>query len=523
MKTERHRSGSQRLDLYPLEQRCPNCQQALVERYRKQRWIVRLDRQRKVISHCLYCPNPECSLHSVIYRPSEEGALALRGYTFGLDVVVRIGQLRYSENQSLTKIHQELQGQIGISLKEVALLCEVFLALVNTVVQEDVELVEQLRHNGGIILAIDGIQPEKGNETLYLLRDLISGRVLVARNLASSATAEIEKLIGEVLALSVPILGVISDKQESICLAIERQLPGVPHQLCHYHYLKDLAQPVCEADRSFNKQLKHRIRRLRSVEQLAEMQSESEESGVVRDYSVAMRQVMLQGGKYPLDPPGLKLFEHLQAIDASLERDLEKHPSELLERLRQRLSFLSENQSRYEEIKTGFDIIHDIAKVLSMPQSESQSQQQLMALIERQTHKFQAAAASDLNTWVAHFAKITQAFIPKLFTYQRQPRLPCTNNALELFIGQLKKTRRKATGRKTTQSFILREGAWVARLLSLPTPMDWTDAFAQVNDSAFRQTLKTLRQSEAHRKYWQIRRHLSDYLQALEQRWCNVQ
>jgi hypothetical protein len=49
-----------------------------------------------------------------------------------------------------------------------------------TVVQEDVELVEQLRHNGGIILAIDGVQPEKGNETLYLLRDLRLGRVLVA-------------------------------------------------------------------------------------------------------------------------------------------------------------------------------------------------------------------------------------------------------------------------------------------------------------------------------------------------------
>jgi hypothetical protein len=141
MKTERHRSGSQRLDLYPLEQRCPSCQQALVERYRKQRWVVRLDRQLKVISHCLYCPNPECRLHSVIYRPSAEAALALRGYTFGLDVVVRIGQLRYSENQSLTQIHQTLQGQIGISLKEVALLCEVFLALVNTVVQGDVELV----------------------------------------------------------------------------------------------------------------------------------------------------------------------------------------------------------------------------------------------------------------------------------------------------------------------------------------------------------------------------------------------
>ncbi|MGA7932613.1 MAG: hypothetical protein WCA35_03455 [Kovacikia sp.] len=48
-----------------------------------------------------------------------------------------------------------------------------------------------------------------------------------------------------------------------------------------------------------NKQLKHRIRRLRSVEQLAAMRSESEGSGVIRDYSVAMRQVMLQGGEVP--------------------------------------------------------------------------------------------------------------------------------------------------------------------------------------------------------------------------------
>jgi hypothetical protein len=232
---------------------------------------------------------------------------------------------------------------------------------------------------------------------------------------------------------------------------------------------------------------------------------------------------MLQGGKYPLDPPGLKLFEHLQAIDASLERALEQHPCELLRRLHQRLSFLPEYQSRYEKLKTGFDIIHDIAKVLSTSQDESQSQQQLMALIEQQTQQFQAAQVSNLNTWVVHFAKITQAFVPKLFTYQRQPRLPCTNNALEVFIGQLKKTRRKATGRKTTQSFILREGAWVAKLLSLPNSVDWTQAFAQVNDSVFRQTLKTLRQSEARRKHWQIRRHLSDYLQALEQHWCNLQ
>ncbi len=75
------------------------------------------------------------------------------------------------------------------------------------------------------------------------------GRVLVAANLLSSATGEIEKLIEQVKQLGVPIIGVISDKQHSICLAIERQLPGIAHQLCQYHYLKDLAKPVCEQDR----------------------------------------------------------------------------------------------------------------------------------------------------------------------------------------------------------------------------------------------------------------------------------
>ena len=522
MRTDRHRSGSKRLDLYPLEQSCPNCHQVLVERYRKQRWIVQLHQQLKVISHCLFCPNPVCSLHQVIYRPAEEGALALRGYTFGLDVVVRIGQLRYSENQSLTQIHQVLQEQVSISLKEVALLCDVFLALVNTVVQQDTQMVEELRRNGGIILAIDGIQPEKGNETLYLLRDLVSGRVLVARNLASSATPEIEKLIEAVLALEVPILGVVSDKQDSICLAIDRQLPGVPHQLCHYHFLKDLAQPVCEADRSFNKQLKHRVRQLRPVERLAGMQSDSDVAEIVSDYSLAIRQVMLQTGKYPLDPPGLKLFEHFEAIDASLKRALEEHPSMLLDRLRYRLSFLPEYQSRYEELNTGFAMIDGISKILPTRQSEQQSQQQLLSFIEQQRQRFKSAA-SEIKSWVEHFAKITQAFVPKLFAFQRQPLLPCTNNDIEIFIGQLKKTRRKATGRKNTRSFILREGAWVAVMLSLTAPTDWMSAFAQVNYSAFRQILKNVRQSETHRKHWQIRRHLSTYSQALEQRWQAVQ
>jgi hypothetical protein len=59
----------------------------------------------------------------------------------------------------------------------VALLCEVFLALVTAVVHQDEELIKQWRPLDGIVLAIDGVQPEKSHETLYLLRDVRSGRV----------------------------------------------------------------------------------------------------------------------------------------------------------------------------------------------------------------------------------------------------------------------------------------------------------------------------------------------------------
>jgi hypothetical protein len=79
------------VDCYPEEQACPVCQQALKERDHKQRWIMRLDQHRKVVSHVLECGNTTCTQPAVGYRPQQEEALAWRGDTFGLDVVARIG------------------------------------------------------------------------------------------------------------------------------------------------------------------------------------------------------------------------------------------------------------------------------------------------------------------------------------------------------------------------------------------------------------------------------------------------
>ena len=67
--------------------------------------------------------------------------------------------------------------------------CQKRLQLATSSASEDEDWLAQVDKNGGIIVSIDGIQPDKGNETIYLVRDALTGRVLVAENVLSSETA----------------------------------------------------------------------------------------------------------------------------------------------------------------------------------------------------------------------------------------------------------------------------------------------------------------------------------------------
>jgi hypothetical protein len=59
---------------------------------------------------------------------------------------------------------------------------------------------------GQVILAIDGLQPDVGHEGRWVLRDCLSGEVLLARALLSSTQKDLSALLSEVTeALPVPI------------------------------------------------------------------------------------------------------------------------------------------------------------------------------------------------------------------------------------------------------------------------------------------------------------------------------
>jgi hypothetical protein len=102
--------------------------------------------------------------------------------------------------------------------------------------------------------------PDVGQEVLWVLRDCVSGEVLVARSLLGATENDLVPLLEEAASicrkLSLPIAGVISDGQHSIRNAVARALSGVPHQLCHFHYLREAATPIAEADRHAKKERK---------------------------------------------------------------------------------------------------------------------------------------------------------------------------------------------------------------------------------------------------------------------------
>jgi hypothetical protein len=173
---------------------------------------------------------------------------------------------------------------------------------------------------GRVVLAIDGLQPDVGHEVLWVLRDALSGEVLLARSLLSSTRDDLARLLTEVKgALAVPIVGVVSDGQDSIRKAVQTALDGVPHQLCQFHYLREAAKPVYEADRHAKVQLKKEVRGIRPIERQVEGRDDAEARDI-RGYCAAVRSALTDDGRPPLEASGLKLVDRLTRVAASLDR-----------------------------------------------------------------------------------------------------------------------------------------------------------------------------------------------------------
>jgi hypothetical protein len=308
-----------------------------------QRTVVTLDGVLRVV-HCAYrCPDPACVSAARTYRSTVADGLALPGFTFGLDIVLLVGHLRLANHQTVDEAHATLQARLTpfgttVSRREILYLFDAYCTLLRASqsIADDHAWQEQTRTNGGVIISIDGIQPDKGSETIYLVRDVVTGRLLAAENVRISDTTTMTALLRPIRELGVPVVGAVSDAQDSLLQAIAALWPEVPHQVCQFHYLREASRPMYDIDRKLRKQIRKAIQQdVRMLRRQIETHSSKLDPSdaadqqttahlqILDDYALAAQTALNVDALQPLQYASPAVRESLDAITTSLER-LEK-------------------------------------------------------------------------------------------------------------------------------------------------------------------------------------------------------
>ncbi len=311
---------------------CPWCGAALVCSHAVwAKWVQSLDRIEHVTNLGYRCPTAGCRGQRTVFRSAEAEARQVKGSSYGLDVIAHLGARRFGRHQTRTELWRHLLDEtpVQISERHVQNLLELYLALLRAS-QQDLAavLAPVVAAHGGLIVSLDGLQPEQGNEQLWVVREVLSGAILGAANRPQATAEMLIPLLQPVRDTGLPVLGVVSDAQESIRLAVAAVFPGVPHQLCQYHALREAAEPLWEADRHLLVEMKKELRGLRDVEERSRRPSAPEPtdptSAVVLDTVLALRQVVRERGTLPFDFAGLRAMDALDDLGTTLDRCLEK-------------------------------------------------------------------------------------------------------------------------------------------------------------------------------------------------------
>jgi hypothetical protein len=423
------------------------------------------------------------------------------------------------------EIHQELtRRKVTLAQRTVSNLLDRYDELRALATADPKRLRRILRGQKRVLLAIDGLQPDVGHEVLWVLRDCLSGEILLARSLLSATIKDLAVLLAEVRdALPVPISGVISDGQQTIRKAAAQELPGIPHQLCHFHYLREAAKPISEADRHAKKELKKRVRGVRTIERTVAEEDDAE-AELVRGYCAAVRAAVTDDGRPPLVASGLRLHERLEAIAASLDRVAAKVGALPggLKRLRQLLKRgLEETATLWPSVRVAYRWVKQVAKLLANRSQRPayKVRQRLSQLLSAMRQAAGQAKAKAVRAQLRHFVKVTKSYWPGLFRCYESADLPRTNNDLEQLFGSHRYHERRASGRKCASPGLVVMGA-VRVVAGLATRLRPEEGLLLPTDyvARWRATRAELaKRRQARRQQRRFRRAPITYLQKLEE------
>jgi hypothetical protein len=328
----------------------------------------------EVVCKLAHCSDRQCAARAKTRSPYAETTLTLPWWLIGWDVFCWMGQRRFARHWSVPQSRGELTDtyQIPLSADAIEDAIQRYQIMLAARQQDPQVVAAAYRNVEALVLSIDGLQPEKGHETLYVVRELHAKRIWCAEALLSSNADEVRRLLSQARAwatqLGLPVHLWLSDKQDAFVTGIAAECPGVPQRYCVNHFLRDLAQPMLETDSHAKVKRRRTVRGLRTIEREVLQQRRpspaaapavvpaaespavvpaattpvthvpayqaakdlaaatappADASEVVLDYWSAVRGRLNDDQGGPLQPPGLRMAEALGDVRASLQRNLD--------------------------------------------------------------------------------------------------------------------------------------------------------------------------------------------------------
>lgn len=525
--------------------------------------VQTLDRVLSIASRPGLCADPACPGHQMRLLSAEGQQIAPARFTYGYDVLARIGWLRQERRDTYSEIRADLAHRVQISESHVRYLYQqVYLPLLACRERQYWAcLAQTTRQQGGLIIALDGLAPQGGEPQLWFIRELLTGLTLRSGWLSRFDQVTFEAFVEPLRHLPWPVLAVLSDKQKGLPEAVAAVLPDARHHFCHSHYLKNLAEPLAKADSAFNVELRKAVRRevgllVRAKQaadvpqpclltmtgllpdsrppttETADFQSgagatQNSEAAVVDQVVTQLlrhtRYLLTLKGRPPFRLAGIETYQRLQSVIALSDQLLAHRHEPRLTRLSAGLRVaLIPFTSEYQELRQGETWLRDIDHVLEPandnPSSDQQVAQRLRAYLD------DLSALPDLpprlDALRHHLNKVSTSYWPGLFHCYDIQGLPRTNNNLESHFRDTQRRLLRTTGQKgLTRRALQRTGAWEL-LPRPPNEARCLAAFREIpEDHLAQERLRLRRHQQRFRLHTRSIRRVNAQFDRLRKHW----
>ena len=490
MRRSRDYSEYKKVYFKPEFDECPCCGSILRRdhiAWRKN--IQTLNEKIYATNYAYRCSGDRCGK---MYRSAEADLISIPFRSYSIDVIAEIGFLRHEEKRSIPEIHSILRERgIEICERECYDLVHVFEEIIAIrPVEFDPDFLDNAVRNGGIVLAIDGVQPERGNSTLYVMQDALTSKVLYADYLNDSSSDNVASLLAYVRdqlgKIGIDIIAVISDHQASIRLGVRKALPGIRHQFCHFHVLRNACLPIMDLDRGLKKNIRKRIKGIAPIERSL-MSREDKPAVEIRDLCSLLRSLLIYPGTKPLTFSGMKVYQELASLDGTVRRMIMERDDRDLVRISRITCRWREFRNQYHAIASLVQYANKLRGILDPESSSEGVKRSLEVFLE--TVKGKILEGGIYSNLTAMVETVEHHWDGLFFCYDDR-RIPRTDNNLEITIRHNKTGYRRMSGFRSWDGFIANYGKstfMIPQDVSRATLIEMTE---NVDRKAFRERWK---------------------------------